>query len=348
MGEAYGLQTHIWNNNGKTVLLMAGFPVLLLLLTYALFLLFAGLSGATAGSGGTAGYFVWAAQALAQAWPFAIAGAILWFGIAYAFYQNIIDAATGAKPVERKDEPKLYNLLENLCISRGITMPALRIIETEGLNAFATGLHKGNYSVTVTRGLMNALTDEELEAVLAHELTHIRNADVRLLIIAVIFVGIFSFVGEMAFRGLRFGSYGGGSRRSSSRDSGGGAIIAIVVAIAIIAIAYALAIVIRFALSRRREYLADAGAVELTKNPDAMISALQKISGNSAVNAPSEVREMFIENPHSDFASIFATHPPIEKRIEVLAKYAGGRITAPVAAPAEAASRPQYRKGPWG
>jgi heat shock protein HtpX len=352
MGEAYGLQTHIWNNNGKTVLLMAGFPVLLLLLTYALFLLFAGLSGATAGSGGTAGYFIWAAQALAQAWPFAIAGAILWFGIAYAFYQNIIDAATGAKPVERKAEPKLYNLLENLCISRGITMPSLRIIETDGLNAFATGLHKGNYSITVTRGLMNTLTDEELEAVLAHELTHIRNADVRLLIIAVIFVGIFSFVGELAFRGLRFGGTGrSSSSRSSSDRGGGGAMIAIVVALAIIAIAYALAIVIRFALSRRREYLADAGAVELTKNPDAMISALQKISGNAAVNAPSEVREMFIENPHSDFASIFATHPPIEKRIEVLAKYAGGRISAPVAAPvapATAAQRPQYRKGPWG
>lgn len=346
MGEAYGLQTHIWNNNSKTVLLMLGFPVLLLLLTYALFLLFAGFAGYSVGPDPTIGYFVWAGEALAQSWPFAIAGAILWFGIAYAFYQNIIDAATGAKPVERKDEPKLYNLLENLCISRGVTMPALRIIETDGLNAFATGLHKGNYSVTVTRGLMNTLNDEELEAVLAHELTHIRNADVRLLIIAVIFVGIFSFVGEIAFRSLRFGAGSSSSRRSSSsRDSGGGAAIAILVALVIIAIAYALAIVIRFALSRRREYLADAGAVELTKNPDAMISALQKISGNAVINAPSEVREMFIENPHSDFASIFATHPPIEKRIEALVKFAGGR--APVAAPV--AEAPQRMKpGPWG
>lgn len=337
---AYGLQTHIWNNNGKSVLLMLGFPVLLLLLTYALFLLFAGLSGATMGPDPTVGYFLWAADALSRAWPFAIAGAILWFGIAYAFYQSIIDAATGARKVERTAEPELYNLLENLCISRGITMPALRIMETDGLNAFATGLHKGQYSITVTRGLMNALSDEELEAVLAHELTHIRNADVRLLVIAVVFVGIFSFVGEMAFRSMRFGAStgGGSSRRGSSRDSGGGAIIAIVVALAIIAIAYALAVVIRFSLSRRREYLADAGAVELTKNPDAMISALQKISGNAVVNAPSEVREMFIENPHSDFASLFATHPPIAKRIEALAMYAGGRV-------AQAASS---KPGPWG
>ncbi|MDZ4693333.1 M48 family metallopeptidase [Terricaulis sp.] len=345
---AYGLQTHIWSNNWKTVLLMAGFPVLLILLTYGLFLLFAGFSGMSVGPDPVAGYFIWAGQALAQAWPFAIAGALLWFGIAYAFYQNIIDAATGAKKVDRKQEPKLYNLLENLCISRGITMPDLRIIESDGMNAFATGLHKKQYSITVTRGLMNQLNDEELEAVLAHELTHIRNADVRLLVIAVIFVGIFSFVGEVAFRGLRFGGMSGGSssRRSSggSRDSDGGAAIAIIVALVIIAIAYALAIVIRFALSRRREYLADAGAVELTKNPDAMISALQKISGNAHVEAPSEVREMFIENPHSDFASIFATHPPIAKRIEALAKFAGGRVEQPTVAVGTA----RGKTGPWG
>ncbi len=342
--SAYGLQTHIWNNNGKSVLLMAGFPVLLLLLSYGLFLLFAGLSGASvSGVSEMMGPFVWAADALAQAWPFAIAGAILWFGIAYAFYQSIIDAATGARKAERKDEPRLYNLFENLCISRGLKTPALRIMEAEGMNAFATGLHEGQYSVTVTRGLMNALSDDELEAVLAHELTHIRNRDVRLLVIAVVFVGIFSFVGEIAFRGLWHSGAGMRTRRSSSRDSGGGAMVAIVAALAMIAIAYALAIVIRFALSRRREFLADAGAVELTKNPDAMISALQKISGNAAVDAPSEVREMFIENPHSDFASLFATHPPIAKRIEKLALYAGGRVAAaPVAAPSK-----QHRRGPW-
>ena len=349
---AYGLQTHIWNNNWKTVLLMAGFPVLLLLLTYGLFLLYAGFTGTYYGNQPTIGYFIWAGDALSRAWPFAIAGAILWFGIAYAFYQGIIDAATGAKKVARSAEPKLYNLLENLCISRGLTMPALRVMETDALNAFATGLHKGQYSITVTRGLINTLNDEELEAVLAHELTHIRNADVRLLVIAVVFVGIFSFVGEMTFRSLRFGAMGGGgSRRSSSRDSGGGAVIAIIVALVIIAIAYALAIVIRFALSRRREYLADAGAVELTKNPDAMITALQKISGNAAVNAPSEVREMFIENPHSDFASIFATHPPIAKRIEALAKFAGGRVAAPVQPQAPIPSptpRAPRKPGPWG
>jgi heat shock protein HtpX len=341
--SAVGLQTHIWSNNTKSTLLLAGFPVLLLLLTYGLFLLYAGLSGVGLGPDPIAGPFLWAAGALARAWPFALIGAALWFVVAYFFYQGIIDAATGARAVERKAEPRLYNLLENLAISRGLTMPALRIIEQPGLNAFATGLHQGQYSITVTRGLMEALNDAELEAVLAHELTHIINRDVRLLVIAVVFVGIFSVVGEIAYRalwhsgGVRTGSSSGGSSRSSSRDSGGGAIVAIVAALAMIALAYALAIVIRFALSRRREYLADAGAVELTKNPDAMISALQKISGNAHLEAPSEVREMFIENPHSDFAGIFVTHPPIAKRIAALVRYAGGQIAAP----------PSAKAGPW-
>jgi heat shock protein HtpX len=348
---AYGLQTHIWNNNSKSLLLLAGFPLLLIMLIYALFLLFAGFTGVSTGNDPNIGPFIWAADALAQAWPFAIAGAILWFGIAYVAYQGIIDAATGARKVERSQEPKLCNLLENLCISRGLKMPALRIMETPALNAFATGLHEGQYSITVTRGLIETLNDDEVEAVLAHELTHIRNRDVRLLVIAVIFVGIFSFVGEIVFRGL-WHSGGTSRRRSSSSDRQGNQGLAIIVALAIIAIAYGLAIVIRFALSRRREYLADAGAVELTKNPDAMISALQKISGNAAVNAPSEVREMFIENPHSDFASLFATHPPIAKRIDALARYAGGRIAAPVASSAPAVSAPgkgpTRNRGPWG
>ncbi len=343
---AYGLQTHIWSNNWKSVLLMAGFPVLLILLEYGLFLLFAGLSGYSDQSvkDPTAGYFLWAGEQLAQSWPWAIAGALIWFGIAYAFYQGMIDLATGAHKVERSQQPKLYNLLENLCISRGLKMPELRIMDTDAMNAFATGLHEGQYSITVTQGLLDTLNDQEIEAVLGHELTHIRNRDCRLLIIAVIFVGIFSFVAQIIFRGLYYGG-GRGFRSSrsssSSRDrSGGGAAIAIIVALVIIAIAYALAIVIRFSLSRRREYLADAGSVELTKNPDAMITALEKISGNADIHAPSEVREMFIENPRSDFAGLFDTHPPIQKRIQALVQFAGGHDPLANRAPGAA--------GPWG
>jgi len=340
---AYGLQTHIWSNNARSLMLLAGFPVLLILMTYGLFLLYAGLMGEGAPGYGDAGPFIWAGDALVGAWPYALVAAGLWFAIAYAFYQTIIDAATGAHVVERAGEPRLYNLLENLCISRGLKAPALRIIETPALNAFATGMHEGQYSITVTRGLMQTLSDAELEAVLAHELTHVRNRDVRLLIIAVIFVGIFSFAGEIIFRGLRGMAWSGGaprrrqSRSGSSSGGGNGAVLAIVVALVLIAIAYALAIVIRFALSRRREYLADAGSVELTKDPDALVRALKKISGNAAIEgAPSEVREMFIENPHADFAGLFATHPPIERRIEMLQRYAGAR------APLTALGKPAF------
>lgn len=326
MGAAFGLQTHIWNNNFKSVLLLAGFPLLLLLLMYGLFLIAVGLGGEW--SGGAEQPFLIAARLMAQSWPFALIGAGLWFVIAYFGYQAMIDAATGARALTRQDAPEPYNLLENLCISRGIAMPSLRVIETDALNAFATGLHPGQYSITLTRGLISALDRQELEAVIAHELTHIQNRDVRLLVVAVIFVGIFSFVFEMLFRGFNQGGvrFGGRSKSSNSEGGGGGAALAVIVGLVCIALAYALAIVIRFSLSRRREYLADAGAVELTKDPDALIRALRKISGHSEVEgAPSEVREMFIENPHAGFGDMFATHPPIDKRIAALMAYAGGR-----------------------
>ncbi|HWA21718.1 MAG TPA: M48 family metallopeptidase [Caulobacterales bacterium] len=348
---AYGLATHIWNNNLKSLLLLAGFPVLLLLLTYGLFLLFAGLGGFAEGDS-LGGPFIWAAHEMARAWPFALIGAGVWFTLAYFFHQTIIDLAVGGRKVERKEQPELYNALENLCISRGITTPGLRIIDTPALNAFASGIREGHYTVTVTSGLVETLTKEELEAVLAHELTHVRNADVRMLVIAVIFVGIFSFVAEIVFRGIMNSgvSVGRRSSSSSSRSSssssdsgkgGGGFVPAIVVALVLIALAYALAMVIRFSLSRRREFLADAGAVELTKNPDALISALRKISGHADIpRAPGEVREMFIENDSAHFAGLFATHPPIEKRIEALVRYAGGRDIPP--------GEPPVKSGPWG
>jgi heat shock protein HtpX len=350
--KAYGLATHIWTNNVRSLLLLAGFPLLLLVLFYALLLLFAGVAGPEAAmgyEGAVISPFVWAGQAMGTAWPGAMAAAGAWFGVAYVGHQAMIDAATGAHAVTREQEHGLYNALENLCISRGIPIPKLRIIETPALNAFATGLHRGQYSVTVTRGLMRALEADELEAVLAHELTHIRNNDVRLLVIAVIFVGIFSFLGELLFRGLQNVRISGRSNERSGSNSGGGggggAIVAVLAAFAIIAVSYALAVAIRFALSRRREYLADAGAVELTKNPDAMIRALQKISGHSTIEgAPSEVREMFIDNHHAGFGELFATHPPIEKRIAALVEYAGGRDWALERAQPMAAPKPP---SPW-
>jgi heat shock protein HtpX len=328
---AIGLRTHIWNNNLKSLALLAGFPVLLFLLTYAgaLVLTAYGFSESPSKSG-LENQYAAAWEAAIAALPFVIAAAAVWFLIAWMFHQSIIDASMKARSVTREEEPRLWNLLENLCISRGLTMPSLRIIETSALNAYASGLSDKRAAVTVTRGLMDGLDDAELEAVLAHELTHIRNKDVRLLVIAVIFVGIISFVGEIMTRGLLRGSLAraGGSRRGKSGNAG----VIILIALAIVALSWVLAIAIRFAMSRRREFMADAGAVELTRNPDAMIGALQKISGRSEVeDAPREVRQMFLDDSSTSVFGAFATHPPIEKRIEALVRYAGGTDVPPPA-----------------
>ena len=198
MIKAYGLRTHIWNNNFRSILLLILFPVLLLALAYALLLLWAGYaSDMEVGEG-----LNFAIDTLPQAAPITFGVAGTWFAIAFLGHQAMIDLATKSKSVTPSQEPRAYKLLENLCISRGITVPKLKIIDTDVMNAFASGIRDSNYTITLTRGLMNNLDDEELKAVIAHELTHIRNRDVRLLIIAVIFVGIFSFFGEGIVRSV--------------------------------------------------------------------------------------------------------------------------------------------------
>ncbi len=320
MIEAYGLKTHIWNNNLRSILLLIGFPILLLFLAYGLIVLWLGFTS----DGNASDGLLYAAQTLPMTAPIALGVAGAWFGIAFLGHNAMINASTKARPLSESEAPRPYRLLENLCISRGQTMPRLMIMETPALNAFASGIRDKNYQVTLTRGLLNALDDEELEAVIAHELSHIRHKDVRMLIIAVIFVGIFAFVGESLMRSVFRTNL---IRTSHHRRSGGGNAGALILfAIIIVAITYFIAIMIRFTLSRKREYMADAGAVELTKNPDAMIRALQKISGRADMpDIPEDVQEMAIENPRTGFAGMFATHPPIEKRIDALVKYAGGR-----------------------
>ncbi|MCX7686233.1 MAG: M48 family metallopeptidase [Acetobacteraceae bacterium] len=326
-----GLRTHIWNNFIKSGLLLAGFPLLLLLATFALVLLVQ-----------HTGKGLWAdmaaaAETLPVAFPVALLVSGIWFGIAWLGYQPIINAVTGARPVTREQEPRLWNLLENLCISRGLTMPALAIIETPGRNAFASGLSRRGGQVTVTRGLMEALDDRELEAVLAHELTHIRNGDARLGVIAAVFAGIISLVAEVVFRGMRGVRVSGGG----NRGRGGGA--AVLVALAVLAVAWLLAVVLRFALSRNREFLADAGAVELTANPDAMISALRKVEGRSDIpGMPSQVQAMLLDWPQGTRGfSLWATHPSIEARVQALVAFAGGRDPGPVLEPRHEEAAPE-------
>jgi heat shock protein HtpX len=332
---AYGLYTHIRSNRVRSVFLIGGLFLLVYLLTFAGALIFRAFTMDNAPLEWII-YFAW--TDLRYAVPFASAGTLIWLLISYRFHQAMIDRQTGAHSVTRLEEPKLYNLLENLCISRGIPMPKLKITEDTALNAYATGLNEKQYTIAVTRGLVDRLDDAEIEAVLAHELTHIRNGDVRLLVVAVVMAGIISFIGELTFRGIfRSGSSGTrwtSSSSSSNRKGGGGAVIAILIALAIIALAWILSIVIRFSLSRSREYLADAGAVELTKNPDAMIMALRKIENRGELRtATSAVMEMCFDNPHSGFADLFSTHPAIDKRVEALVRTAGGRDPGPIALP---------------
>ncbi|MGA8898633.1 M48 family metalloprotease [Bradyrhizobium sp.] len=365
---AYGLYTHIAANKTRSMLLLGGLFVLVYVMVYA-----GALIGEvmTYGAGAPADYYLAAAaHDLIKAFPFATGGALLWIAIAYFFHQKIVDAVTGGEDVTRQQQPRLYNLLENLCISRGIPMPKLKLIESDALNAYATGLNQRQYAVTVTTGLLSALNDQEVEAVLGHELTHIRNGDVQMMVIAVIIAGVVGFFAELFFRSFtNFGYYGGygGFRRgswSSSDDSSsdnrkgssGGAIIVIIVAVALIALAWLLSQMVRLALSRSREYLADAGSVELTKNPDAMISALRKIENRGELpGATSAVMELCLDNPREGFSDLFATHPSVDARVQALVKFAGGHDPGPLALPSDpAAAQPAgdqaptpLPRGPW-
>jgi heat shock protein HtpX len=308
-----GLQTQIWKNNTRSLILLILFPVVLLALAWLL--VFFTSEPEFRDIRSVSGQFLLFV-------PWIVIGVGIWFMIAWFSHTAMINAATGSKPLERKENKRVYNLVENLSIAAGMKMPKVNIIEDDSLNAFASGINDKTYTVALSRGIIDKLNDDELEGVIAHELTHIRNRDVRLLIISVIFVGIFAFIAEALFRSMRFGAM----TRSSGRKGGGNA-AGVLIALALALVGYLLASLFRFAISRKREYMADAGAATLTKKPVALASALRKVSGDPVIEAVKrkDVAQMFIENPQlSDkdkgfsFSSLFATHPPIRNRIEVL------------------------------
>jgi heat shock protein HtpX len=303
-----GIQSQIWKNNINSVLMLLAFPMLLLGMVY-LFLFFAIKKEMETTP----------ESIFIQAVPFIILGTMIWFLVAWIFHSSIIRMATASRPLERMENKRVYNLVENLCIANGMKMPAINIIEDDSLNAFASGVNENSYAISLSRGIINYLNDDELEGVIAHELTHIRNKDVRMLMVSIIFVGIFSFIANMLFRSIRFGSLGG-------RGKNNGPII--LIAIAISAVAYMVSLLLRFAISRSREYMADAGAAEMTRRPYALASALRKISADPLIEAVKsrDVSQLFIENPQTlekgfSIDKVFATHPPINKRIELLEQF---------------------------
>jgi heat shock protein HtpX len=232
----------------------------------------------------------------------------------------MIQNATSATPLLRKDNQRVYNMVENLCISQGMEMPKINIIYDDSLNAFASGINNKTFTITLSRGIINKLNDDELEGVIAHELTHIINRDVRLLIISIIFVGIFGFISESVTRG---------PNRMKSNDNGKNELHFLVISIIASIIAFVFSKLLQFAISRKREFMADAGAAEMTKNPHALASALSKISEDPFIEAVNrkDVAQLFIDNPklNSDkkefLSNLFSTHPPIEKRIEILKQF---------------------------
>ena len=303
-----GLDTQIRRNNRRSVVLLLSFPLLIFVGVFAFFLF------VYHGDVEAAGYD------FLTTIPLVIGGVLVWFLIAFSGHSAIIRLATGSETLARKDNMRVYNLTENLCMSVGMKMPQLRIIESDALNAFAYGINEKTFTVTLTRGIIEKLDDRELEGVIAHELMHIRNRDVRLLIVSIIFVGIFAFVVNILFRSLLYG----GGRKRNNKDGGGQAII---IALVIAVVVYFLSMLFRFALSRKREYMADAGAADMTRNPQGLANALKKISGRSDVDVKSDdVKQMFIDNSPKDgeaglfsgLSGMFSTHPPIEKRIQFL------------------------------
>jgi heat shock protein HtpX len=347
LGQAFGLYSHQRNNRIRSRILIAGLFLLIYLFSWGVILV-----GYGAADGGGVGD---ATGAFLRWLPFVTVAGAAWVFIGFKINVGLISSLTGSEPLSRADDEKLYALLENLCISRGMSVPRLAIVESEALNAFASGANDKQFTITVTRGLLEQLTDAEVEAVLAHELTHIRNGDVRLMIIAVVIAGAISLVGEIVFRGMSRGRV----RLSGDNRKGGG--LAILLGFAVIALSWLLAVLVRLSLSRSREYLADAGAVELTKNPDAMISALLKIAGRADIEGvPSGVMDMCFENDPDDFADLFSTHPSITKRVQALVEMAGGRVPdlpphppriglrQPLPAMVEDASLRSGACGPWG
>jgi len=320
-----GIHTQQVRNNTKSVLLLTLFPVVILLLVFVFLFIVEAIKPTES----ELQYYniivsIW--PSFLQAIPYTLIIVAVWFFIAYLFHSSIIRRATHSKPLERKENKRVYNLVENLCMSQGMKMPKINVIEDSSLNAFASGINTKSYTVTLSTGIIDKLDDAELEAVIAHELTHIKNRDVRLLIISIVFVGIFSLIAQMSFRMLL---YAPDRSRNNKNDKNNSTGIFIVIALILAVIGYLISSLMRFAISRNREYMADAGSAAMTRNPLALASALRKISADPEIEAVrrKDVAQLFIEHPlnkrkkQNIFTSLFATHPPIAKRIAVLEQF---------------------------
>lgn len=321
--RAVGLRTHIWNNFFKSIVLLVCYPFILMAFiwvvcfTLALPSLLPVIDFDVAVEAGNLGF--------QRYWYLAVVAAGAWYVIAYARNAQLIRLSVDAEVVNRKDAPNLYNMLENLCIECGMEMPYFQVVEMEQVNAFASGIDRKSYAITLTRGLLNYLEPDEVRAVIAHELTHIRNGDSRMMMINYMFCGMISFLADVLYRLLYRMSDISDHRKYLSLDSGVSSLVLSVVLVPAVVVLQSgrfFAMTVKFAFSQRREYLADAGAVELTRDPEAVMRALSKIgmkASSTARGFPNGIRSMCIHNIDRSFF-IFRTHPPIEKRVLKLSR----------------------------
>lgn len=330
-----GMHTQIRRNNMLTTVLLLLFPVIILGMVWIFLALVNYFGNGYYDQYGNVVRHLDAATVnyyFINTVPWVIAGVGAWFAIAYFANSSMVRAATGARPLTRKENAKIYNIVENLCMTCNMDMPKINIVDDPQLNAFASGIDKKSYTVTLTTGIIDRLNDDELTGVIAHELTHIRNRDTRLLITSIIFVGIVSTVMSMVIQMMYNVMWFGGGRRSGNDEKNNGLSIIVILLIGALccAIAYFFTLLTRFAISRKREYMADAGGAELCGNPLALASALRKISGDPGLDnvKRDDIAQLFIVHPQhfapgmmSFFNSLFSTHPDTKKRIEILEQF---------------------------
>jgi heat shock protein HtpX len=247
--------------------------------------------------------------------------AIIYSFVSYFYSDKIVLATSGAKEIKKKDHPELFRIVENLAIGDGIPMPRVYIIEDQSPNAFATGRDPKHAAVAATTGILERLNKSELEGVLAHELSHVKNYDTRVLAITAVLVGFISLLTDMFMRQL----FWGGLRDNDNRDSRVQGVI-MIIGIVLAIIAPIIASLIQLAISRKRELLADASGALLTRYPEALASALEKISKDPRPlqHASTATAHLYIVNPFKGksfggfITNLFSTHPPIEERVKIL------------------------------
>ena len=260
---------------------------------------------------------VWSKAGVAAAGLMA-AVSVGWSALSLAFGDKMVLAMANAKQIDKADAPQLYNVVEEMAIAAGVPMPKVMVLETDALNAFATGNKPGNGTIAVTRGLLNALSRDELQGVVAHEMSHLANLDTRYMVVVGVTVGLIALVCDMLLRSL---AWGRGNRSSSSDKKGGGAAILIILLIVVAILAPIAAKFVQMAVSRQREYLADATSVQFTRNPTGLISALGKLAEKAEPfpGVSRATQHLFIVNPVQTFtaksSALLATHPDVADRI---------------------------------